>query len=114
MIKIILSLFIILFSLNGCNTINTSTSELCKITDDICFYATNICKLSGNNSKVLEMRLSSLDRLSDISDKLKLFSQNLENNDNDKFQTVSSDDIYYLISLRNQLKEIYDDLNKQQ
>lgn len=106
-------IFILAFTLlfitgfiSSCSTLDPVISDICQITDDICFYATEICDLYNADSIKFDNSSAVFAILTDNLYKLKLISQSL---DPKSIKKVNLDNAYIkqeLILIQQDLKKL--------
>lgn len=94
------------FLFTKCSTVDPVLSDICQITDDICFYATSICDIYNSDStKFNNIRAIYASLISDL-DKLKQIKNELDPSIN-KTLKINRDDIKKELNLiRSNLKRL--------
>lgn len=107
--RILILAFVALSSLiflTNCNSQNLVVTEICEITDEICFYATSICDLYSADSTKFKNSNILFKNLNSSLDRLKQIDSFLSQSTNKKASLTYSDLLNELILIRNDLKDL--------
>jgi hypothetical protein len=107
--KIFISLFLILiFFLPACSNVNPIVSDVCEITEEICYYANLVCENFNPDHSQVDNSKEIKSELLELSNKLKVI--NVNTSSLSPFQKILAKDsiIYDLINIRDELKKIYE------
>lgn len=98
-----------IFFFTNCSESPQIISDICTITDEICYYADLVCKNFHQNESLQKSQSSQISDLKNISDELKSEFISLQ-----KFKSsgkeISENELKLrMLKIRNELKEIFED-----
>lgn len=106
--KIFVVILFSLFFFPRCTEAPVIISDICTITDEICYYADLVCKNFIHNSTLKNSESEKISELKNISDilkfefsKMKMKEENLSDQDKNELK-------YKMLKIRNELREIYE------
>lgn len=108
--KILIS-FIILF-VTSCSNFSPIASDICKISEEICYYANAICDLYGNLPDDSDDENVKANLLNSSVILKNIYSKSIELKRDENKLLNKSEVIHELILIRNQLKSTYEKLQQ--
>lgn len=103
--------FAALFS--SCSNIDPVVSDVCSITEEICYYANLVCENFNKENSENIIDENEKTKLQQIVNDLKYEAMFTSNNFSNKNPIHTSEVKYRLIQIRNELKKIYEEKKKE-
>lgn len=105
--------FILIFSLisfitTSCTETPVIVSDVCKITQEICYYSDMICKNFNHTDSKKIINENVIKELNDLKNETMMINDELQNKSLRKSSNQITDYQYRLSQIRNDLKKIYD------